>query len=613
MTAANKKPKSNPVQKKVAEKNSSPIHFWFYALAIFALIFGTFRAYSLKWVGDDIFIGFRYIDNYLNGNGWVYNVGEHVEGYTNYLWLVIIAYFQKANFDPVNVSITLGIICFFLVLVIFGFISYKVNNSFKNKLFIPFSLLLLALNYDFAVWASSGLETSFYTLLMSAAFYVYFFTDIKRPWKLLATGLIISLSMLTRPDSLMFAGLSGFFLLLRSVILKNNFRKTASELILFVLPVLVIYVPYFTWRYNFYGYPFPNTYYSKLAYLTSFDKGFYYIWLYLQVHYITFLFLFSLIPLYRWGFKEGGNFKQKIRLITEDKIKSVFIFSFTCVVLYWFVFIAKVGGDFMYARFMVPTMPFIYLIMEITCFYLVPVKRRIIITAILMLLSFHETKLRGELFVETGEDGKPKDVQLHGVADERYFYVNLYKLLKVDKPIGQMLSPYFKDIGATMHVRGAQACLCYYLKIKAGIENHGLTDEYIAHLPVVNRGEKVAHEHEAPWEYLVKRGVDFSINRSPKKQEQKYRVAMIQMNGMQIPIGFITYHRNVVNQLKKNLGVNFLYTDFEVYLDQYIQTDLKTKSKEEIQKDYADFKEYYFSQNDDKEREQKFLDRLAAS
>ena len=51
--------------------------------------------------------------------------------------------------------------------------------------------------------------------------------------------------------------------------------------------------------------------------------------------------------------------------------------------------------------------------------------------------------------------------------------------------------------------------------------------------------------------------------------------------------------------------------DFEAYLDQYINTDLLKKSKADIQKDYTDFKDYYFSQNDDKVREQKFIDRLA--
>ena len=613
MNASVKKQKAVPLRKKQnPEAVSKPNHFWFYLAALIALIFGTYQAYALKWVGDDIFIGFRYIDNFLNGDGWVYNIGEHVEGYTNYLWLVIIAFFQKINFDPVNVSINLGIICFFAVLVIFGFISYKVNASFKNKLFIPFTLILLALNQDFAIWATSGLETSFYTLLMSGAFYIYFFTDIKRPRKLLSAGFLLSLSMITRPDSLMFAGLACFFVLLRSVILKNSFKKTVGEILLFSLPMILIYVPYFIWRYQFYGYPFPNTYYSKLAYLTSFDKGFYYIWLYIRVHYITVLVLFSIIPVYRWLLKENGSLKQKIRSITEDRLKSVFVFSLTCVSLYWFLFIAKVGGDFMYARFMVPTLPFIYLLMELTANYILPSKRYAILTAILVMLSFHETKLRKELFIEIQPDGTSKDIQRKGIADERYFYVNLYKLLKVDKPIGQMLSPYFKNIGATMHVRGAQACLCYYLKIKAGIENHGLTDEYIAHLPVTIRGEKVAHEHEAPWDYLVKRGCDFSINRSPKKKEQQYRVAMVQLNGMQIPIGFITYHRNVVKQLKQNLGANFLYTDFEALLDQYIKTDLFTKSKDDLQKDYKDFKEFYFMHNDDQEREQKFIERLAA-
>ena len=44
---------------------------------------------SLAWfLCDDAFISFRYVRNFLEGNGLVFNPGEYVEGYTNFLWIL---------------------------------------------------------------------------------------------------------------------------------------------------------------------------------------------------------------------------------------------------------------------------------------------------------------------------------------------------------------------------------------------------------------------------------------------------------------------------------------------------------------------------------------------
>ena len=40
---------------------------------------------------DDAFISFRYVRNLLAGHGLVFNPGEYVEGYTNFLWIVELA------------------------------------------------------------------------------------------------------------------------------------------------------------------------------------------------------------------------------------------------------------------------------------------------------------------------------------------------------------------------------------------------------------------------------------------------------------------------------------------------------------------------------------------
>ena len=40
---------------------------------------------------DDAFISFRYAANLAEGNGLVFNPGEYVMGYSNFLWVVLLS------------------------------------------------------------------------------------------------------------------------------------------------------------------------------------------------------------------------------------------------------------------------------------------------------------------------------------------------------------------------------------------------------------------------------------------------------------------------------------------------------------------------------------------
>src|SRR5512143_1047682 len=39
---------------------------------------------------DDVFISIRYAENVLRGHGYVYNAGEFVEGFSNWLWINLL-------------------------------------------------------------------------------------------------------------------------------------------------------------------------------------------------------------------------------------------------------------------------------------------------------------------------------------------------------------------------------------------------------------------------------------------------------------------------------------------------------------------------------------------
>ena len=60
------------------------------AVAAMLLAFGLWRALALRWVCDDSFISLRYADNLVSGHGLVFNPGERVMGYSNFLWVVLL-------------------------------------------------------------------------------------------------------------------------------------------------------------------------------------------------------------------------------------------------------------------------------------------------------------------------------------------------------------------------------------------------------------------------------------------------------------------------------------------------------------------------------------------
>ena len=68
-------------------------------LGTLALAFWHARVY--QFLTDDAYISFRYADNFARGDGLVFNPGgERVEGYTNFLWVLLLAGGRLAGIPP---------------------------------------------------------------------------------------------------------------------------------------------------------------------------------------------------------------------------------------------------------------------------------------------------------------------------------------------------------------------------------------------------------------------------------------------------------------------------------------------------------------------------------
>ncbi|MBU1627450.1 hypothetical protein KKB18_08795, partial [bacterium] len=117
----------------------------------------------------------------------------------------------------------------------------------------------------------------------------------------------------------------------------------------FILSFLITYVIYFTWRWNYYGYIFPNTYYVRMGMtistlLPQFKRGFFYFMDFL-VKYGGWSMIFSLFLIRRKS-------KKIINLLVFLSIASV-------------IYIIYVGGDSkQFFRLLVPFMSFYYILVQ---------------------------------------------------------------------------------------------------------------------------------------------------------------------------------------------------------------------------------------------------------
>jgi len=230
----------------------------------------------LRFVCDDAFISFRYAKNFVDGHGLVYNIGERVEGYTNFLWTLLLSLFMKLGLEAVAVSQVLGVL-FSLGTVL---LLLRLNRRLypAENLFNYLAPVFLVSCGAYAAWSTGGLETSFYTFLVFLGSF-FFISGMDEPKHFVFSGLTFALVCLTRLDGLILAGITFVFLFYLSVVGK---KIKPGSLWLWSLCFLVPFLVYFAWRWSYYGRFLPNTFYVKLGEGSSYAEGFAYLFAFIK-------------------------------------------------------------------------------------------------------------------------------------------------------------------------------------------------------------------------------------------------------------------------------------------------------------------------------------------
>ncbi|MFQ5601028.1 MAG: hypothetical protein ACE5G2_10815, partial [Candidatus Krumholzibacteriia bacterium] len=221
------------------------------------------------WVDDDAFISFRYARNLADGHGLVFNTGERVEGYTNFLWTVILSLAYRLGADIPNTARVLGVVFSVLTLPVVWLFSRTSLTRPPGSLppgvrpyVLALAPLLLCLSESWAAWAVGGLENVFsaFLVVVSLLGYVSHLDSGKRS-TLLLSALGFTLAGMNHPTNLLFTAVVGLHLVLRVA----RKRAERGHLLAFCIVFLAVFGGYTAWRIGFYGDLLPNTYYAKVG------------------------------------------------------------------------------------------------------------------------------------------------------------------------------------------------------------------------------------------------------------------------------------------------------------------------------------------------------------
>lgn len=198
---------------------------------------------------DDAFISYRYAANLFNGDGLVFNPGEAVEGYSNFLYtlLMVPGFFlgyEHVYLFSLAINTLLFVACCFVL-------QYLIKKEF-GSLYAWVGSGMLALTPALWANAATGLESMLVLFLFLFVWALLSQTKPRIEWLCIAALAAI----LCRVD--------GFILpLLAALCLWLDGRRTLGYQLVFC--VFLVMAAYTSWRLFYYSDYIANTYHAKIT------------------------------------------------------------------------------------------------------------------------------------------------------------------------------------------------------------------------------------------------------------------------------------------------------------------------------------------------------------
>lgn len=339
---------------------------------MFSLVFAFFvwHFHRNLFIVDDAFISFRYIFNFVEGHGLVYNQAEAVEGYSNFLWVLLLLGPVLLGAKPQLVAVGLG---FFFgistILLLYHFARKRFDFSPATS--IATSGLLAAFS-PWVFWAGSGLESSLFSFLLLVLAY-----GLAGEWEQDLKGLfglfaVTAAMALTRPEGFAYGAVLFLYLAIRQ-------RKKITNVLIGTTGLVVPLFLHLIWRYHYYGDWVANTVHAKSGF--SFQKismGITYLFQgFIDESYVL------LIPLF---IVACGNRQRALKVL-----------PIIIPIGMYLVFIVAVGGDGLYEhRFLAHITPLLVLLAAIGAAQLVKTNKQwrgwLLIVLAIMVLAWSSSR-----------------------------------------------------------------------------------------------------------------------------------------------------------------------------------------------------------------------------
>ncbi len=516
---------------------------------------------------------------------------------------------------------------------------------------LPLAALAYALHPQTAIWATGGLESSLLTLCWTLAAVLLLWpaarpkTDAHarlvaprgrlRRREVLAASLL-GLAVALRPDAIVMSAALCLWPIAtwRTV---PVVRRLVGALAMGV-PTALVSAALVGFRWIYYGALVPNTYFAKSAHLAWWSQGACYVSSFLEqsgplcalaIVSLAIAALTSTTPDALVGptqradslpsndaFGSPGRPRANQPHATQSGAKDsgtelrdgldgamVLLIG----VLLYFLAIARVGGDFMYARLLAPTLPLIALILQVA----------IRATGCQLNREAQQLKLRLALLVGWAfvvvitrmiptPVGTTPDTWRCGIADEWGYYSPEHqeKVQRRAAIIGELI----EGLPVTVAIVGAQAQDAYLARIPVAIESEtGLCDAAIARQALESRG-RVGHEKQADPHYLlVERRAQLIFGQPAFERlglDNWIPRVLVLKDGLDAYL--LAWDADLVTQLRAR-GAQV--APFPEMLDAFLAT-ADQLSADELRDAYLQSWWFYFRVNDDPRRAQRFASLL---
>ncbi|MBI4718924.1 MAG: hypothetical protein HY763_14050 [Planctomycetes bacterium] len=227
------------------------------AVALFVV-----HALALDYVVDDTYISLHYARNFAEGNGLVYNLGERVEGYTNFLWVLILGGIARLRpgVDLLAAARAISLVLGVATLVLAVVVGHRLHR--RGGAWAALTALMLAANSSFCAWTMAGLESPLFTFLVLLSLFAHE-REFRTGRGTFLAALAPTLAALTRADGFVVYAILSVARLHEHR--RGGFPLLSRRTLVWLATFVAVIAPYVAWRMWYYGHPMPNTYYAKVG------------------------------------------------------------------------------------------------------------------------------------------------------------------------------------------------------------------------------------------------------------------------------------------------------------------------------------------------------------